>query len=88
MTWYCEGRLHRVGGPAWVEIHPDGTRSERWYRDDFPDRDDGPACVLVRADGTRVEEWWIRGHQDKRRSHLPPTRGPAGGNHGHDPSQS
>jgi hypothetical protein len=57
--------LDQIDGPARVEIAPDGSRVEEWYRDGRLDRADGPAYVGVGSDGTRVEIWAHGGKRDR-----------------------
>jgi hypothetical protein len=53
-TWWLNGKLHRVDGPA-IE-HTDGTKF--WYFNGKAHRVDGPA--LEWADG--IKTWWLNGN--------------------------
>ena len=43
--WRRDGRLHRTGGPAYVEVRADGSQSMGWYREGKLYRADGPAWI-------------------------------------------
>ena len=53
--WYCAGKLHRDGGPAYEGV--DGMKM--WFRHGEIHREDGPA--LIQPDGK--EEFWLNGKQ-------------------------
>ncbi len=55
----ADGRLHRIDGPAYIEVRDDGSASTGWYREGKLYRGDGPAGVDVHPDGTRSERWYI-----------------------------
>ncbi|MEZ0226232.1 MAG: hypothetical protein ACAH83_16875 [Alphaproteobacteria bacterium] len=53
--WYCNGKLHRDGGPAYEGV--DGTKM--WFRHGEIHREDGPA--LIQPDGR--EEFFLNNKQ-------------------------
>ncbi len=63
--YYRKGAQHREGGPADIEISPDGTRTEWYCRDGDLHREDGPAHIIIGADGTRTEECYCNGTRRK-----------------------
>jgi hypothetical protein len=54
-TWYLNGKLHRVDGPA-MEYY---NGSKFWFLNDKLHRTDGPAIEY--ADGTKM--WYLNGIQ-------------------------
>ena len=50
--WYCEGVLHRVGGPARIT-----SKELIWYNKGLKHNDTQPAVI----DNTGREEWWFKG---------------------------
>ena len=59
--YHSDGKLHRDGGPAYVEKCANGTVIEDWYRNGMRDRADVPAYVVRSADGSTRGEYYTKG---------------------------
>jgi hypothetical protein len=73
--YYHYGKLHRIGGPAYLEYREDGSLLlESWRRHGIQHRDpeNGPASTMICEDGGCFEEYFVDG-----RYHRDPAIGPA-----------
>lgn len=60
------GVRHRVGRPAYFELHKDsGIVEKRWYFHGFLHREDGPAVEMTHPSGAKVEEWFLNGKRHR-----------------------
>ena len=67
-SWYLNGSLHRIDGPAYISYYKSGKKKrEEWFLDGTYHRVDGPAYIsYYESNQTRREDWYLN---DKESNH-------------------
>ncbi len=60
--WIINGELHRINGPAFVNVQPNGSVIEKYYEHNKLHRKKGPAVIIYNVhDDPITQEWWTNG---------------------------
>lgn len=67
--YYCNGRLSREDGPAYIWTDTYGNHSEEYWVDGNLHREDGPAVIIMKNNVIYREEYWVDGNRVEDKKH-------------------